>query len=103
MMRQAGILLVVLTLLVACAQDRKSVPGKYIAQGPTSEIVLTLGKDGKGTWSTDMDEIPFKWSLRKDNKLWLHSKTGGVMQGTVNDSTILLDLPGVGRLTFNVQ
>ena len=103
MMRHAGILVLVLTLLAACAQDRNSVAGKYVAQGPTSEIVLTLGKDGKGTWSTDMDEIPFKWSLRPDGKLWLHTKAGGVLQGTVEAETILLKLPGVGELTFSPQ
>ncbi|BDQ34993.1 hypothetical protein [Pseudodesulfovibrio portus] len=103
MMRFAGTLLIILTLLAACAQDKKSVAGKYVARGPASEIVLTLNKDGKGTWSTDTDEIPFKWSLRGDGKLWLHTKTGGVLQGTVEDGTIRLDLPGIRDLTFNSQ
>lgn len=100
MIRHAIILCTILLILAACAPSKDTVAGKYTAQSPDTEVVLTLDKKGKGTWSTDMDEIQFKWSIRKDGKLWLHTKEGGVIQGTIEEDTIKLTLPGVDALVF---
>ena len=93
------IALLLLTLM-ACSPARETVTGTYTAQGEDTTVVLTLNENGRGLWSTDTDEIPFKWSLRKDGQLWLHTKTGGVIQSTLIDGKITLTLPGVEELLF---
>lgn len=92
-----------LLMLVACSQDKNTASGTYTAQGQDTEVVLTLSENGRGTWSTDTDEISFKWSLRKDGQLWLHTKEGGVVQGRLVEGQIALTLPGVDELVFSRQ
>lgn len=103
MIRSALILCTILLLLAACSRNKDDVAGKYTARNGDTEIVLTLDKDGKGVWSTDMDEIRFKWSLRKNDRIWLHTREGGVIQGVIEDGGIRLTLPGVEELVFQRQ
>ncbi len=91
-------LLLTAMTLAACTQDREAVTGTYAGQNGKTEIILTLKDNGKGTWSTDQDEIQFKWSLRKGGKLWLHTREGGVIQGQIRDGKITLALPGIDEL-----
>lgn len=95
-----ALLLVVLT---ACSPAKETITGTYAAQGKDTKVVLTLNEDGRGVWSTDTDEIPFKWSMRGDGQLWLHTKTGGVIQSRLVDGKIALTLPGVDELLFTRQ
>ena len=92
-----------LLMLTACSQGKDSAAGTYAAQSPDTEVVLTLSENGRGTWSTDADEISFKWSLRKGGQLWLHTKEGGVVQGRLVEDQIALNLPGVDELVFSRQ
>lgn len=92
--------LLLLPVFTACSPDQDSLAGKYSASNGEIEIVLKLGKDGKGTWATDTDEIPFKWSRRDDGQIWLHAVAGGVIPGTVEGNAIRLTLPGVPPLVF---
>ena len=92
-------LVLVLTLAACSPQDADSIAGTYAARGDTS-IALTLNDNGKGTWSTDMDEISFKWSVREGGILWVHTREGGVIQGVARDGQVTLTLPGVGELVF---
>ncbi|MBU1248110.1 MAG: hypothetical protein KKB70_05390 [Proteobacteria bacterium] len=87
----------------ACSPDKESLVGKYTAQGDATEVVLTLGEDGRGTWSTDLDEISFKWSLSQDGQVWLHTTDGGVLSGTHGEEGLVLTLPGVGEFVFSRQ
>jgi len=96
------ILFLILTL-AACSPSKDTVAGKYTAKGNDTEVVLTLKENGRGTWSTDMDEISFKWSIRKGGQLWLHTKEGGVVQGELVEGRIKLTLPGVDELVFSPQ
>lgn len=99
--RIAPALLILLILaLAACSQEQTTVAGTYRAISDGTEIVLTLNKDGKGTWSTDLDEISFKWSTRAADKIWIHSREGGVIQGRIKNSTLRLTLPGTNTLIF---
>jgi len=92
-----------LLTLAACSSDKETTAGKYIAQGKDTKVVLTLNEDGRGIWSTDTDEIPFKWSLRKNGQLWLHTKTGGVIQSKLIEGKIRITLPGVEELIFTQE
>lgn len=100
MTRRDLLRLLLLPAVTACAPERDSLAGKYSASNGDLEIELTLGKDGKGTWSTDTDEITFKWSRRANDRIWLHTISGGVIEGTVEGSGIRLYLPGVAPLDF---
>jgi hypothetical protein len=97
------ILLLMALTLCACARGKDTVAGTYAAKNGDTEIVLNLKENGTGTWSTDLDEIRFKWSVRKDGRLWLHTREGGVIQGRIADESITLALPGVPDLLFTRQ
>lgn len=94
------VLLLLVVALSACLQNKEVVAGTYVAMGGESEVTLVLKDNGKGTWSTDLDDIQFKWSVRKGGKLWLHTVEGGVVQGQVAGNKIFLTLPGVDELVF---
>ncbi|MGE4191865.1 MAG: hypothetical protein AB7E51_00600 [Pseudodesulfovibrio sp.] len=100
MTRRDLLLLMLLPAFTACAPDRDTLPGDYSARNGEIEIRLRLGKDGKGVWSTDTDEIPFKWSRRDEGHIWLHTVAGGVIPGTIEGEDIRLTLPGVPPLVF---
>ena len=89
-----------LLALAACSGDRATVSGTYRAVSDGTEIVLTLDKEGKGTWSTDLDEIPFKWTLRPDGSLWVHTREGGVIRAEIVDDGLRMRLPGTDTLIF---
>lgn len=101
MTRRELLFLLLLPAATACAPDRDPLAGKYSASNGDVEVELILGKDGKGTWSTDTDEISFKWSRRDSSRIWLHTVSGGVIEGTVEGSDIRLYLPGVAPLVFS--
>lgn len=86
--------------LAACAPDKGEAVGSYVASTDETEILLTLNANGRGTWSTDTDEIPFKWSLPRAGQLWLHTREGGVIQGRIENGRVTIALPGVAELEF---
>jgi ABC-type amino acid transport substrate-binding protein len=89
-------------LLVACS-GQVAIEGTYTASSDTGEVVLVLKDAGKGTWSTEDDDIAFTWDKR-GKSIWIHTKAGGVLSGKVTpDGTILLSLPGVGDFTFSKE
>ncbi len=95
-----ALLILLVLALAACSQEQTPVAGTYRATTDGTEIVLTLNKDGKGTWSTDLDEITFKWTTRAKDEIWIHSREGGVIQGKIKNSTLRLSLPGTDTLIF---
>ncbi|MFH1915039.1 MAG: hypothetical protein ABIK45_12305 [Pseudomonadota bacterium] len=104
-MRTALACLLALALaLSACAPDREDdATGRYAAATDETDIILTLAENGRGTWSTDTDEIAFKWSTPKPDHLWLHTREGGVIQGRFDHGRLTIALPGVGELVFERQ
>jgi hypothetical protein len=93
-------LLILLLALAACAPDKGDAAGRYTATTDDTGITLTLGENGRGTWSTDTDEIPFKWSRPAPDQLWLHTREGGVIRGRMESGRLILALPGVDELVF---
>ena len=90
-------------LVYGCSSPQDKFLGKYTAVKIESTdwvaASLELLADGKGFWSIDTDNAPFRWDLYQ-NRIRLHTKSGGVIQGTLNNDTIQLALPGMGVIRF---
>lgn len=77
--------------------------GKYHASGGNHAdripADLELHANGKGLWSIETDNASFRWDLNRD-KIRLHTPSGGVIEGTIQDDTIHIALPGMGPFLF---
>ncbi len=91
-----------LVALMACSGG-PDVAGTYKG-GPGGDTVeLSLDAGGKGHWTAEDEEIPFNWELR-GGKLWLHTKTGGLVTGELGgDGAIDMVIPGLGPYHFERQ
>lgn len=93
-----------LTLLTGgCSDQAGRVSGTWTgmdenAAAPVA-VTIELQPDGKGFWSVGMDNAPFRWDLRL-NTLRLHTPSGGVVEGEIQDQTIDISLPGTGIIHF---
>jgi len=98
-------LLLVLSLfawLGAC--DRQdALVGTYsaITSGTSDPVAATLElhADGKGFWSIETDNAPFRWDVQK-GKIRLHTQSGGVIQGILDRDIIQIELPQSGIIRF---
>ncbi len=62
-------------------------------------IVLELGANGQGSWQAQEDIVQFKWDTRGD-EIFLHTRAGGVVAGSMKEEGIHLALPGLGKFVF---
>lgn len=90
-------------LLAAGCEERGPLTGKYLSEsgkGSDAPVVsLKLDPNGQGAWATPEESIPFRWE--SDGRLlWLHTKTGGVIEGKTQGDSLQFYLPGAGNLTF---
>ena len=96
------VLLFVTAAVCSCGQ-REGLVGKYEAVSQTAAgrvaLMLELQSDGKGYWSVETDNAPFRWDLHK-NTIRLHTPTGGVIQGALDQGSLLVSLPGQGVINF---
>ena len=97
------LILLVAVLVWGCSSQQEKLVGKYIAV-KTGEAVLVpasleLLPEGKGFWSIDTDNAPFRWDLYQ-NKIRLHTRSGGVIEGTLGQDTLQFTLPGTGQVLF---
>lgn len=101
----AGIVLLALALPMLLWQcDRHAgIAGKYQTAAPGASgrvpVSLELQADGKGIWSMETDNAPFRWDLY-GTKIRLHTQSGGVIEGVVDQETIHLAMPGMEVLIF---
>ena len=98
------ILLLITALACGCgSSEREKLVGIYTAVSMGSEAPVTasleLLADGRGFWSIDTDNAAFRWDLHR-NRIRLHTKSGGVIEGTLDHDAIQLTLPGVGMIHF---
>lgn len=97
------VLIFSLLLTLSCEKEN-GLAGKYATVNDmtqrTSVVNLELRTNGQGAWSIEEDNVSFKWEVRK-GKIWLHTKLGGVIVGTINGDTLTVNLPGVGIHRFN--
>ena len=90
--------------LSAC-EDTSDLRGRYWAEGPPQEkqadpVELVLNLNGQGFWIMGDERVLFKWET-KNNKIWLHTKAGGIISGNlIKSDRIEIMLPGTGRLIF---
>jgi hypothetical protein len=86
-----------------CGGDRGQLAGRYSAEtgdpGSPVTVLLELGPDGRGFWSLDTDNAPFRWDLHQGT-LRLHTPSGGVIEGVLADGGIRVTLPGTGTIRF---
>jgi hypothetical protein len=87
---------------VSCGPAR-DLAGKYQAEDPRGGVkilLLELKDDGKGSWKMDREDFAFTWEGR-GNEIWLHSKSGGVISGSIQDDrSIQIAIPDVGSFRF---
>ena len=96
------LILLIITLAWGCGSQQEKLVGTYTAVDGGSEQVsasLELSADGKGLWSIKTDNAPFTWDLYQ-NRIRLHTKSGGVIEGTIDNDTIQVTLPGIGLILF---
>ena len=98
------LLALVMPLLFWQCDRQESLLGKYHAgdAGLDRRIsaTLTLEANGKGMWSIETDNAPFRWDVRQ-NKIRLHTQSGGVIEGTVDNGTIRIAMPGMDVILFH--
>ncbi|MFO7555920.1 MAG: hypothetical protein R6W88_12030 [Desulfobacterales bacterium] len=97
--------ILIFSLLFTLSCEKKNeVAGKYATASDMTQKTtianLELMPNGQGTWSIEEDSVSFYWEIRKE-KIWLHTKSGGVIAGTIDGDTLTIDLPGMGVHRFN--
>ena len=96
------VLLLAAAAICSCGQQEAAV-GKYeaVSQSAAGRVALTLElqADGKGYWSVETDNAPFRWDLH-NNTIRLHTPTGGVIQGTLDQDKLRITMLGQGIIEF---
>lgn len=88
-------------LLLGCRQTGQSLAGEYDCQCEgLSPARLLLRPDGGGALAVGAEEAPFRWELRGDGVVVLHTRQGGVILARQNADGLELDLPGAGKRVF---
>jgi len=89
-------------MMLSC-EKKNEIAGKYVTANDMTQknivAYLELMPNGQGTWSIEEDSASFYWEVRKE-KIWLHTKSGGVIPGTIDGDTLTIDLPGMGVHRF---
>ncbi|MFH1156927.1 MAG: hypothetical protein V1793_24290 [Pseudomonadota bacterium] len=89
--------------LASCGSQREQLVGTYTAAGGqapgAAEATLELQADGKGFWSSESDNAPFRWDFYQ-GRVRLHTPSGGVLEGTLVNGAIEITLPGLGLFRF---
>jgi len=89
--------------LSAC-EDTAALQGHYRAGPPLEKqahpLELVLNPNGQGSWARGDERVSFKWET-KNNKIWLHTKSGGIVSGRLIEvEGIELRMPGSGVVAF---
>jgi len=100
------LILLIATLVYGCSDQHHKLMGKYkavnMASSDSVEATLELLAEGKGFWSIEADNTPFRWDLYQ-NKIRIHTNSGGVIEGTLGHNIIELTLPGMGMIRFQLK
>lgn len=89
-----------LAALLACSAA-PDLAGSYHSDTDGDLVVLELNAGGKGVWTSQDEEIAFTWEVR-DGEVWLHTRTGGLITGTVGrEKGLDMKVPGVGDMHFS--
>lgn len=100
MLRTTQILLMALMLLAGCETTSSNLEGKYVAERQDGKAVtLTLKPGFTGEWETSTDAVTVRWEV-KDEEIWLHAKSGGLLRGRIDGHTLHVELPGEEVFVF---
>jgi len=86
-------------------ERESSIPGQYEAfnsNGEPANLILRLDANGQGSWSLGGDYVEIRWKTR-GSRIVMHTKTGGVFQGTVipdKGPQITVTLANLGTFEF---
>lgn len=90
-----------LLLLAGCRGPVEDLAGDYESERVgSSPARLTLRSDGGGSLLVGAEEAPFRWEVREEGRVLLHTRQGGILTARPGRGVLELDLPGVGRETF---
>ena len=85
-----------LLLFFSCVQE-DIYEGVYKAEGGKTEKYcnsqIELMEKGLAVWTVPGDDVSFRWDIKED-EIWLSTKSGGIIIGTIQDRTIRVKLPG---------
>jgi hypothetical protein len=101
-----SVIFIILSLMVglSCNRELQQYTGTYLLQEAdkkeSSEIYIQLRENGIGTWNTPDDEVSFRWDV-KNNEIRLHTRSGGVLVGKIQEDTIEIVFPGSKIRRFN--
>lgn len=89
-------------VLSGCDSDKRYT-GTYVAvskeKPPRTETILELKDHATGVWKTKEREVPFRWSIKK-NEIRFHTKEGGIITGKISKDVITLRLPNDKVMTL---
>ncbi len=92
-----------LLIFAFSCEQKERYEGVYKARGGeaanNSDTQIELKENGLGVWRTIDDEVSFRWDV-KDSEIWLHTKSGGIIIGKIQDDTIEITLPGSRIMSF---
>lgn len=103
-----SVIFITLSLVVtlSCNRELQQYTGTYLLQGAdkkeSSETYIELRENGIGIWNTPDDEVSFRWDV-KNNEIRLHTKSGGVLVGKIQEGIIEIVFPGSKIRRFNKQ
>jgi len=89
-------------IFAGCA-EQPDMAGTYqqvSIAAPRSHSIIELKDNNEGVWETDIDAISFRWSIR-DDEVWLHTKTGGLIIARITDQGFIIELPEAGSFEFH--
>jgi hypothetical protein len=90
-----------LLLLAGCRGPVEDLAGDYESERvDLSPARLTLRADGGGSLTVGAQEAPFRWEVREEDRVVLHTRQGGAIAGRLGRGVLELDMPGVGREIF---
>lgn len=97
------LLMLVIPLMVWQCDRHEKMVGKYhaldVSEGGRISATLALEANGKGLWSIETDNAPFRWDVNQ-NVIRLHTPSGGVIEGIIDNGSIQLPIPGLGVILF---
>lgn len=100
---RAALVCLLLVLTFSCGPPREEYAGQYEAAGDESlkgaVVFLELKEDGQAIQRVGDDEVNFTWKVKGD-EIRLHTKSGGILVGTIENGTIKLQVPGRKALVF---
>ena len=74
--------------------------GQYEAEdAEKGRVSIELNKKGKGIRKVGDDEVSFRWDIR-DGKLRVHTKSGGIITGEIQNGTLEIAMPGGKKMSF---